>query len=194
MSQFGVRDKYYRRTGLLGIYDGLVISVTTALEGWFTGLAARFAFASVIAVYYLNSAWSGMNGSLIGLFNVGDGTYAAALPARMEEVVYDPSMLTTFEHLFVHAGVWAEFFLPILIIVGLFTRIAAVGMIVVVIVQSWVDVFGHGLEGKSIGAMFDRLPDAIIFDQRLLWVFLLGILALHGAGKVSLDYVLKHRK
>ena len=82
---------------------------------------------------------------------------------------------------------------PSLIVIGLLTRIAAIGMIVVVIVQSFVDVYGHGLEGKFVGAPFDRFPDAIIFDQRLLWIFVLGILALHGAGKVSVDYLLTRR-
>ncbi len=181
------------RSGLLGLYDRVVNGATSALSGWLTGLAARLAFASVFALYYLNSAWSGMNGSILGLFGVGDGSYAAALPGRMEEVVYDVTQLGFMDHLFVHAGVWAEFFLPILIIVGLFTRIAAVGMIVVVIVQSWVDVYGHGLEAKFIGAPFDRLPDAIIFDQRVLWIFVLGMLALHGAGKLSVDYFLTRR-
>ncbi len=48
-------------------------------------------------------------------------------------------------------------------------------MIGFVVVQSLTDVYGHGQSGE-IGSWFDRFPDAIIMDQRALWVFLLLVL------------------
>ena len=78
----------------------------------------------------------------------------------------------------------------VLIVLGLFTRLAALGMIGFVTVQSLTDVYGHGQTGE-IGAWFDRLPDAIILDQRALWVFLLLVLVIKGAGPLSFDRALK---
>jgi putative oxidoreductase len=57
-------------------------------------------------------------------------------------------------------------------------------------VQSWVDVTGHNLGAADIGAWFDRLPSALILDQRAFWVFLLIVLVLRGAGPISADRLL----
>ncbi|MGI9451697.1 MAG: DoxX family protein, partial [Geminicoccaceae bacterium] len=85
---------------------------------------------------------------------------------------------------------YAEFILPVLIILGLFTRLAALGMIGFVVVQSYVDVVFHGADEKTIGGWFDQLSDATILDQRTLWVFLLVYLVVRGPGLISLDTVL----
>ena len=90
------------------------------------------------------------------------------------------------------AGTWAEFILPLLIIIGLFTRLAALGMIGFVVVQSLTDIYGHnGTDIKTLGAWFDRFPDGVILDQRLFWVFLLSLLVVKGAGAVSVDALLR---
>ena len=60
--------------------------------------------------------------------------------------------------------------------------------------MSVVDVTLHGLDPKSVGFVFDRVQDAIIADQRLLWVFPLIYLVLRGAGPVSVDGVLASRR
>jgi putative oxidoreductase len=80
--------------------------------------------------------------------------------------------------------------LPALILVGLFTRLSSLAMIGFIVVMSYVDITGHGLDAKSIGAMFDRVQNAVIYDQRLLWVFPLVYLAVKGGGAVSLDALL----
>lgn len=89
------------------------------------------------------------------------------------------------------AGTYAEFILPALIALGLFTRLASVGMIGFISMMSCVDISGHNADATTIGQMFDRLPYGIIMDQRLLWVFVLSILAIKGAGPLSLDRILK---
>ena len=107
---------------------------------------------------------------------------------------YNEAELGFFYDLVVFMGTYAEVILPLLIVVGLLTRLAAVGMIGFVIVQSIVDITGHGLAGKDVGRWFDGPPDAIIFDQRALWVFLLIVIFLKGAGPISVDRLLIKRK
>jgi putative oxidoreductase len=114
----------------------------------------------------------------------------------MEAVTYDVSQLSVFHWAVTLAGTWAEFLLPLLIVVGLFSRLAALGMIGFVILQSLTDLYGHGAieEAATVGAWFDKVPDAVILDQRALWVFLLLVIAVKGAGPLSLDRVLSGRQ
>ena len=85
-------------------------------------------------------------------------------------------------------------YLPVLIVAGLFTRIAALGMVVFVLVQSYVDITAHAADEKTVGSFFDRIPDSVIADQRTLWIFLLLYLFIYGAGKVSLDHLFAGRR
>jgi putative oxidoreductase len=160
------------------------------LDGWFLGLFARFAFAAVLLVYYLNSAATKVGEGIAGFFIIGDNAYFQILPSVVEAYGYDASQVPFYWDLVVVAGTYAEFLLPLLIVLGLFTRLAALGMIGFTVVQSTVDIAFHGADAKTIGAWFDRLPDAAIMDQRLLWVFLLVTLVVRGAGALSLDNVL----
>ena len=42
--------------------------------------------------------------------------------------------------------------------------------------------------GASVAcALFDRFPDAVILDQRLLWLFPLAYLVIYGPGLISVD-------
>ncbi|MDA8870119.1 DoxX family protein [Rhizobiaceae bacterium] len=181
------------RLGLLGIYDGIVAGIARAGDVWLTGTVLRLTFASTLLLYYLHSSWGSVDGSLLNLFSPNDGAFAAMIPPVMEEAGYDKAEVSWPWHVFVTLGVMGELLLPVMIVVGLFTRIAAAGMIVVVLVQSYVDIQFHGLEEKSIGAMFDRLPDALIMDQRLLWITVLVLLVINGPGALSLDRLLHRR-
>jgi putative oxidoreductase len=105
-------------------------------------------------------------------------------PKAMEAAGYDSSALSFFHYLVALAGTWAEFILPVLIVLGLFTRFAALGMIGFVVVQSLTDVYGHG---AAWGAWFDRFSDAVIVDQRAMWFLLLLTLVIKGAGPISFD-------
>ena len=87
-------------------------------------------------------------------------------------------------------GALFTFVLPLLVIFGLFTRIASVGMIAFIAVQTYVDITVHQVGAKTIGAMFDRFSDGLIADQRLLWIFPLVYLAIRGAGAISVDRLL----
>jgi putative oxidoreductase len=93
------------------------------------------------------------------------------------------------------AGTWAEFILPLLIVIGLFTRLAALGMIGFVVVQSLTDLYGHGgiAHAETLGAWFDRVPDSVILDQRAFWMLILVTLVIKGAGALSLDRILSRQ-
>jgi putative oxidoreductase len=93
------------------------------------------------------------------------------------------------------AGTYAEFVLPLLVVLGLFTRLSALGMIGFVLVQSLTDLYGHGgIEHvETLGAWFDRLPDGVILDQRGFWFLLLLTLVIKGGGPLSIDRILSGR-
>lgn len=154
---------------------------------WTIPTLGRVVFAGVLLVYYWGSAQTKLGD---GLLSPSAGAFVQIFPRAMEAAGYDPSQLSALHRLVVIAGTWAEFVLPALIVAGLLTRLAALGMIAFVAVQSFVDITGHGLGAADIGAWFDRNPSALIVDQRALWVFLLVVLAIRGAGPVSVDRLL----
>lgn len=184
-----------------------IISLTTSLhdrvfgtleritEGWFLGLFARFVFAAVLWGYFLNSAGTKVGEGLTGFFMIAPGAYyQIALPAveaaggDVDQVAFLPWGLI------VTLGTYAEFVLPLLVVIGLFTRVAALGMIVFIGVQTLVDITVHMVDPETIGVLFDRFPDAVIIDQRLLWLMPLVYLTLKGAGLVSVDGLLASRR
>ncbi|RPE70999.1 putative oxidoreductase [Pacificibacter maritimus] len=152
-------------------------------------LLARFVFAAVLARYF----WASALTKLDGVFTPSLGAYAQIFPRQMEAAGYDVSAFGAFHWLVIMAGTYAEFILPALLIIGLATRPAALGMIGFIVVQSVTDIVGHGADAATIGAWFDRASDALILDQRAYWV--LGLLTLLGlgAGPVSLDAIVKKR-
>ena len=171
-------------------YAAVFRMVERALDGWLLGLLARLVFAAVLFGYYWNSALTKIGDGLFGVFLISDGAYMQILPAQMEAAGYDASAIPLLPWgLIVAAGTYAEFILPVLIVAGLMTRLAALGMIGFILVQSYVDIVFHHVDAATIGALFDRLPTAVILDQRALWVFLLAYLVVKGAGVVSVDGV-----
>ncbi|MEP3049081.1 MAG: DoxX family protein [Roseibium sp.] len=160
-------------------------------EGWFLGLAARFIFAAVLLQFFLNSAMTKIGGSIMNIFTPTAGAYAQMLPGMMEQVSYDTSQIAFFPYgLMVLLGTWGEFLLPVMVVLGLFTRFASLGMIIFILVMSYVDINGHGADASTIGALFDGQPYAKILDDRLLWIFLLLVPMLKGPGLISLDALL----
>lgn len=184
-------------TGLAGLHRTVFGGLERATDGWLLGLAGRFVFASVLLTYYLNSFRTKVGEGFSGFFQVQDSAYFQIVPSVVESAGYDTSAVSFIPYgLIVLAGTYTEMLLPILIVLGLFTRIAALGMIGFVFVQSFVDIAFHGVGEETTGHMFDRFPDAAIFDQRLLWVFLLVVLVIKGPGSISIDHHLAggHRK
>ncbi|MEL6436812.1 MAG: DoxX family protein, partial [Pseudomonadota bacterium] len=169
---------------VVGLHNRVFRAITAAANDWLTGFSARFMFASVLLFYYLNSGWQKLGEGIFGFLNPSLGAYASILPSVMEQYGYDQTAIPFFPYgMIVYAGTWTELILPILIVIGLFSRLAALGMIGFVIVQTYVDINFHGLEDKFVGSMFDRLQDAVVWDQRLLWVFVLAIIVFNGPGR-----------
>lgn len=160
-------------------------------QDWILPTLARFVFAAVLLLYFWNSGLTKLGD---GYLSLSTGAFVQIWPKALEAVSYNPSALSSFQWLVVWAGTIAEFLLPLAILIGLFTRLAALGMIGFVAVQSLTDIYGHGVDAKTIGAWFDRIPEAHILDQRAFWVLLLLILVIKGAGPLSVDRVLSARR
>lgn len=175
-------------TALISAYT----AITTRLEraDWLLPTLARLVFAGVLLLYFLNSGMTKLGDGIAGIWTPSVGAYAQIFPKAIEAAGYDTEALSLFHTLVVLGGTWAEFILPVLIIIGLFTRLAALGMIGFVVVQSLTDIYGHGA-ADALGAWFDRFPDAVILDQRAFWVLMFLILVFKGAGPLSVDRALK---
>ncbi len=182
-------------TALISLHNSIFGTIERLAGTWLLPTSARFAFAAVLFVYFFNSAMLKLGEGVFGLFSPSLGAYAQIFPKAMEAAGFDTSQLSVFHWLVVVAGTAAEIILPILIVIGLLTRLAALGMIGFIFVQSLTDLYGHGgIEHEgTLGAWFDRLPDALILDQRLFWVLILVIMIVKGAGPVSLDALFRRR-
>ncbi|WP_294222950.1 DoxX family membrane protein [uncultured Shimia sp.] len=152
---------------------------------WLVPTLARLTFLMVLFFYFWNSAMLKIDGSI---FSPSAGAFGQIFPKAAEAVVWDVSQMTIFQRIVILAGTVAEFVLPILIILGLLTRLAALGMIGFVAVQTIVDVTGHGV---ALGSLFDSAQALI--DQRMMWAFLFVVLVFKGAGPLSLDALFRRR-
>ncbi len=169
---------------ITGLHDRVFSAIERATAGWGIEFGARLVFALTLLVYYLNSATTKLGDGLFGVFVPSAGAFAQILPPIAEQYVYDTSAIPFFPwHLIVIAGTIAEILLPVLILIGLFTRLAALGMIGFVVVQTIVDVAFHSVK---LGAWFNVQASELL-DQRVLWIFLLLLLVIKGAGAFSVD-------
>jgi len=176
------------------IHDGVFNTLEQALGPWFLPLAARLVFSSVLLMFFINSGLTKVGTGFPDFLIPAAGAYAQILPSIMEAAEYDVDQIALFPwKLIVLGGTYAEFALPVMLLLGIFTRLTSVGFIGFIIVMSFVDIQFHGLEPESIGAMFDRIHNSIIFDQRLLWVFPLIYLAIKGGGPISVDALILRR-
>lgn len=165
-------------TFLMNLHNDIAVRLERA-SPWLLPTIARIVFILVFLVYFWNSATTKIDGSIL---SPSAGAFGQIFPKAAEAVLWDVSQLNFFQRIIILAGTIAEFVLPILIAIGLLTRLAALGMIGFVIVQTTVDVTGHG---ASLGNWLDNAPQ--LLDQRTLWVFLLVVLVIKGAGPLSLD-------
>jgi putative oxidoreductase len=177
---------------MIALYDRTANALNTSANTILPTLA-RFVFAATLLFYFWNS---GLTKFDLNPFSPGLNGYAQIFPKAMEAVGYDASQLSMFHWAVVVAGTFAEFILPLLIVIGLFTRFAAFGMIGFVVVQSLTDLYGHGGidQPTTLGAWFDGLPTGTILDQRAFWMVVLVTLVLKGAGPLSVDRLLINRR
>ncbi len=154
---------------------------------WALPSLARLVFAAVLLRYFWTSALTKLDGPL----GVTDGGYGQIFPRAFDAVGFDSSALGSFHYLVVLFGAWAEILLPVALVIGLFTRLAALGMVGFILVQSLTDIFGHMVGPETIGAWFDAASGDLILDQRAFWLLALLILLAKGAGPLSADRALR---
>lgn len=153
-------------------------------------LLTRLVFAGVLLVYFLSSGWSKIG---TGPLSPDIGAFYQIFPGLVAAADGNLDVIGILPRLVILAGTIAEIVLPVLIVVGLFTRLAALGMIGFIVVQSLTDIYGHGSDAATIGTWFDRASDALILDQRAFWVLALVGLVLQGGGALSLDRLARNR-
>nr|WP_170680379.1 DoxX family protein [uncultured Ruegeria sp.] len=169
-------------TALISTYNNTMEKVDLA-SNWLTPTLARLVFVAVLLVYYWNSAMLKIDGSI---FSPSAGAFGQIFPKAAEAVLYDVSQMTFFQRIVIFFGTVAEFVLPALLLVGLFTRLAALGMIGFVWVQTLTDVTGHNV---PLGSLFDNAIS--LMDQRVMWTFMFLVIVINGAGPISLDRLLR---
>lgn len=145
---------------------------------------SRLTFAGVLLLYFWNSGMTKLGDGFFGFLTPRSGAYAQIFPKAFEATGYDTSQLNVFHWAVVTGGTIAEFVLPLLIVVGLLTRLSSIAMIGFIVVQSLTDLFGHGGE---LVAWFNKASGELIADQRAFWILALLILVFKGAGPLSLD-------
>ena len=207
---------------LYRLEDAILGPLARALDSGLLSLLVRFSFLAVLWMWLWNSAVTKVYNSREGFsFTPKLGAYGQMFPTQFEAAGYDVSQMGTLYHVLVWAGTYGEFILPILLILGLFTRTVALGMIVFMGVLTYVDVYGHkikerALEGYEkaraaieeagnipgsirqfvrepdpIGRWFDGIVDAPIVDVRTFWIVALLVLVAKGGGWLSLDSLLR---
>jgi len=168
------------------VHDGFFNALDRATDRWFFSLLARFVFASTLYIYYLNSAKTKIGDGLFGFLHITDGAYIQIVGPAFEAAGYDSSALPLPAHIMVVMGTYGEFIMPVLVILGLFSRIGAAGLIVFILVQTYVDATAHQV---VLGALINGQPSEIL-DQRLYWIVPLVYVMLKGGGTISLDTLL----
>ena len=176
---------------LYRLEDAVLGPLARLLDGAVMPTLARLVFLAALTGFFWSSAATKLGDGIGGVFQPSAGAYVQVLPAQMEAAGYDESKLGLLADLVVLAGMWGEFVIPALIVLGLFTRAASLAMIGFILVMSFVDITGHGADAATIGMWFDNVPDAKILDQRLFWIFVLLVPLARGAGPLSLDALLR---
>jgi len=174
------------------VEDAVLGPFIRALNHGLLSLLVRFSFLAVVWTWLWNSGLTKVYNSREGFsFAPKLGAYVQMFPKQMEAASFDISQLGPLYTAIAYIGTYGELILPILVVVGLLTRTAALGMIVFIVVLSVVDIYGHGADAETIGAWFDGVESAKILDVRTFWVVAMLVLVAKGGGWLSLDSLLK---
>lgn len=172
---------------LIGIHNAIFGFIERALASWLIPSLARLLVAAILLSYFWASAFTKLGDGFFGWLFPSAGAYVQMFPKAMEAVSYDQTALGFQYYLIALFGTWAEFILPLLVVIGLFTRLASIGLIGFIIVMSLTDIVGHSADAATVGNWFDKSSGSLIIDQRSMWIFMLIVLVLRGAGPLSVD-------
>ncbi len=173
---------------LVDLHNRILMAIIEKFSPWLLPTAARFTFASVLLLFFWNSGKTKLGENI---FTPSIGAYGQILPQKLEAVGYIVGNMSGLDKMIVLMGTYAEFILPTLVVIGLFTRLSSLAMIGFVVVMSIVDITGHGADPVTIGNMFDRVSNSLIMDQRMLWILMLLVLVIKGGGPLSVDRLLR---
>ena len=113
------------------------------------------------------------------LLNVYDYHFAVTLPMQVKAATFT-AFLTQYAPLPVppvfaaYLVSYAEFILPIMLVIGFGARIATFGMLIMTAVIS-----------------FNIMPEALL-SVHIFWFAVLAVLLSQGPGELSIDYVIRH--
>lgn len=175
--------------GVMSLYERVFGFFDRVTEGWLLPTLARFVFLAVLFMFFWKSAMTKLGDGFFGFLSLSNGAYFQIVPKAVEAASYQPANVSFTADLIVFFGTWGEIILPVLVVVGLLTRLASLGMIGFVVIMTYVDLTAHNLKPEVVGTLFDGQVNGI-WDQRLLWVVLLFIPVLKGPGPFSLDFIL----
>jgi len=137
---------------LLRLYNSLAALASRLISDSLLALVAR---AAIAAIFFLSGRTK-----VSGLLTIKEGTYV------LFEQEYNIPLVPP--HIAAHMAAYAEHFFPLLLVLGLFTRSAALGLLGMTTV---IEVFVY--------------PDA--WPTHLSWAGLLLFLVARGGGVLSLD-------
>ena len=140
--------------GILRIFDG----ISGLIPDWLLALLARGSIAYTF--------WSSGRTKVSGFLDISDSTYF--LFEQEYAVPLIPSEIAA------HMATYAEHFFPILLVLGLFTRFAALSLL---IMTSVIQIFVY--------------PDA--WSVHMWWALAMLYLMKYGAGVISLDHLMRRR-
>ena len=138
--------------GILRIFDG----IARLIPEWLLALLARGSIAYTF--------WSSGRTKVSGFLDISDSTYF--LFEQEYAVPLIPSEIAA------HMATYAEHFFPILLVLGLFTRFAALSLL---IMTSVIQIFVY--------------PDA--WSVHMWWALAMLYLMKYGAGVISLDHLMR---
>ena len=142
--------------------------LTTLLASVLDRLADPFAFATRVYV-----GWQFFKSGLLKI-----GSWESTLGLFQDEY-HVPLLPPAFAAV---AGTFGELVFPLMLIAGLFTRIGALGLFAVnamAVVSYWHVIGGEGFEAA--------------LAQHVLWGYMVALIVVAGAGRISLDALLEKR-
>ena len=143
----------------LAPYRRLASLADRYVPDWVAPLITRL---GVAAVFFMSGRTK-----VDGLLHIKDSTYF--LFETDYKLPFVPPVIAA------HAAAYSEHLFPILLVLGLFTRVGAAGLLVMTVV-----------------IQFFVYPDAW-WQTHIVWVALAGILVVRGGGMFSVDRLIGHK-
>lgn len=152
--------------------------------------SSRLVFAAVLLPWFLIGGVSKLGGFDLSVGPTTEGlplalgAYYAYASGSVGALSAGLPIFSPLTQAYVGAMVLAELVLPVLTVLGLWTRLAVVLLALHQTILALVQPTG------AAGALFDASPFDLFPDQLLLWFMLIAPVAFFGAGPLSMDAIL----